>query len=63
MKDCDDILVMKDGMIAEQGSHDQLLAKDGEYANLLRLHSKDQDQNNGATPEQNGNVKSNIISG
>lgn len=34
IKDADVILVMKDGDIVEQGSHDELLKKDGFYAKL-----------------------------
>ena len=34
IKDADLILVMKDGDIIEQGSHEELLAKKGFYADL-----------------------------
>ena len=34
IKDADLILVMKDGDIVEQGNHDELLKKNGFYANL-----------------------------
>jgi ATP-binding cassette, subfamily B, multidrug efflux pump len=36
IRDADLILVMRDGDIVEQGSHDELLARDGEYAALYR---------------------------
>ncbi len=36
IKNADHILVMKDGDIIEQGSHDQLLAEDGFYAKLYQ---------------------------
>lgn len=36
IKDADMILVMKDGDIAEQGNHEQLLKQDGLYAKLYR---------------------------
>ena len=34
IKDADLILVMKDGDIVEQGNHEELLKKNGFYANL-----------------------------
>ena len=34
IKESDIILVMKDGNIIEQGSHDELIAKNGFYTNL-----------------------------
>ena len=34
IKNADMILVMKDGDIIEQGTHDELLAKNGFYADL-----------------------------
>ena len=34
------ILVMRDGDIAEQGTHDQLLAQGGFYTSLYNVHSK-----------------------
>lgn len=36
IRNADLILVMKDGDIIEQGSHDELLAKNGFYADLYR---------------------------
>ena len=36
IRDADLILVMKDGDIIEQGSHDELLAAGGFYANLYQ---------------------------
>ena len=35
--DCDRILVLHKGRLREEGSHDELIAKDGIYAKLYRL--------------------------
>ncbi|MBD3919862.1 ABC transporter ATP-binding protein [Paenibacillus sp. PR3] len=37
---CDRILLMQDGRIVEQGSHDELVAKNGEYAQLWAMQSQ-----------------------
>lgn len=37
---CDRVLLLKDGQIAEEGTHEQLLAKNGEYARLFRVQSQ-----------------------
>ena len=37
---CDRILFVKDGGIAEEGTHDELLALNGEYANLFEIQSR-----------------------
>ena len=34
IRDADKIVVLKGGIIAESGNHDELLAKNGEYAKL-----------------------------
>ena len=41
IKDADLILVMKDGDIIEQGNHEELLAKNGFYANLYNSQFED----------------------
>ena len=40
VKQCDRILFLDKGTIAEQGSHELLLAKNGRYANLWKLQSE-----------------------
>jgi ABC-type multidrug transport system fused ATPase/permease subunit len=37
IRDADSILVLKDGVVLEQGTHDQLLARNGTYAELYRV--------------------------
>ena len=37
---CDRILFVKDGIIAEEGTHDQLLAKGGSYAKLFDIQAR-----------------------
>jgi ABC-type multidrug transport system fused ATPase/permease subunit len=37
---CDRIIVMKDGRIAEQGTHEELVALNGEYAHLWAVQSQ-----------------------
>ena len=36
IRNCDKILVLKDGVVAEEGTHDELLALGGVYAELYR---------------------------
>lgn len=37
VRNCDNIIVIEDGSIAEQGNHDGLLQQDGVYSNLVEL--------------------------
>jgi len=41
--DADNIIVLKNGQLAEQGTHKQLLATDGEYSRMWQLQQKRED--------------------
>lgn len=41
IQDCDNIVVMNDGKIIEQGTHEELLAQQGEYYQLYMLQERD----------------------
>lgn len=44
VRHADRILVLKAGQLVESGTHDQLVALDGVYAELLRQGQKDRSQ-------------------
>jgi len=44
IKDADTILVLEDGRVAERGSHEQLLAENGLYANLWAVQAGEIDE-------------------
>ena len=44
VRNADEIAVLVDGRIAEQGSHDELMELNGEYAKLYNLQFRDQEQ-------------------
>lgn len=46
--DCDLIVVVENGRVAEQGSHADLLARDGAYAKLWRMQTQAQTQSDAA---------------
>ncbi|MEU7034457.1 ABC transporter ATP-binding protein [Streptomyces sp. NPDC046237] len=50
VRDADQIMVLEAGRIAERGAHDELLARDGRYAALVR---RDEHTNAGAVVPQN----------
>ncbi len=43
VKNADKVLVLKDGAVAEEGTHDELLALGGEYARIYQLQLKPQE--------------------
>ncbi|KAK2848887.1 hypothetical protein Q5P01_008721 [Channa striata] len=63
LSECDDIILMKDGQIAEHGTHAQLMGKEREYAslfnsmqqeNLVKENSKNKQQRAGARKADSG---------
>ena len=41
IRNADRIIVVKDGRIVEEGTHDQLIAISGEYENLYNMQYRD----------------------
>ncbi|GIY19081.1 multidrug resistance-associated protein 5 [Caerostris extrusa] len=41
LQECDSILFMRDGSVVEQGTHEELMANDSEYASFVQMMSKD----------------------
>jgi ATP-binding cassette subfamily C protein len=46
--DCDEILVLKDGVVVERGRHEELLHRGGEYTRLIRSEEDQQPATQGA---------------
>ena len=44
VRNADHILVLKDGEIAEQGSHTELMARDGTYREIFDLQLRPQEE-------------------
>ena len=57
IKDADVILVMKDGDIVEQGTHDELLARNGFYADLYNSQFEQASQIDNIYVKKNGRKK------
>ncbi|KAH8668493.1 ABC multidrug transporter SitT [Xylariales sp. PMI_506] len=49
VKSADNIVVMRGGHVIEQGTHPELLAKDGDYASMVRLQNMDSETSSTTT--------------
>jgi ABC-type multidrug transport system fused ATPase/permease subunit len=38
IRDCDEIILLQQGKVAERGNHEELMAMGGAYARLVRAH-------------------------
>jgi ABC-type multidrug transport system fused ATPase/permease subunit len=54
IRDADKVIVIKDGVVAEQGSHQELIAHNGVYAELHRIQFKDEPRVNPPASEVDG---------
>lgn len=67
VKDADHIIVMRSGKVIEQGSHQELIAADGDYASMVRLQNVSQHDDTAAeaTPSEISNdaISSTVGSG
>jgi len=50
VRDADEIIVLVDGMVAERGTHEELIALNGEYAGLVESRRKPQGRHASAGP-------------
>ncbi|XP_075997924.1 ATP-binding cassette sub-family C member 5 [Genypterus blacodes] len=55
--DCDDIVLMRDGAIAEQGNHDNLMKLNGDYATMFNNFQLGETQHIEAHSRKNGSSK------
>jgi ABC-type multidrug transport system ATPase subunit len=65
IQDCDLIVVLDQGQVVEQGTHDELVQRNGRYATLLQMQaSKEKQESRNGQPQQieelfpveNGNI-------
>ena len=52
IQDCDMIIVMHQGKVVEQGTHDELLRKGGRYIDLLKMQEFADDEDIGGTVDE-----------
>ena len=54
IRDADTILVLVEGVVVERGSHDELIAADGVYADLWAVQTGALDQRTGQATKHDG---------
>jgi len=54
IRDADTIILIKDGVVAEEGSHEELMARNGAYAELHRIQFQDEPSVNSPSVEVDG---------
>jgi ABC-type multidrug transport system ATPase subunit len=58
LEQCDEVLYMKDGLISERGTHDELIARGGDYYQMLQFdQTRDQKTSGDVEIEQTVEVE------